>query len=341
MPNDLHPLAENGRLLIVRLGSMGDIVHALPAAAALRRRYPHAQIDWLVESRWAPLVASAQVASRVIPLEPNAWGAIGSLIRGLRATRYDWAVDFQGLYKSAVCAFLCGAPRRLGFSRPREAGARAFYTDRADPPDVHVVKRNLHLATQLGAAGVAAAFPAFTMDPQAQSYVRDALSAAGVSRYYMLSPGGGWRSKCWPAEQYGHLHRRIAERCRLRAIVSYGPGEKALAEAVRLVAGDSAPVLLPMDIPQLMAALAGCEFFIGADTGPLHLAAALGRRVVGLYGPTDPQRNGPVGGGHVVLRNAGSDATTYKRGDDFSPAMRSLRIEQVEAAVAQWLEAAP
>jgi len=334
MPTRLTTLEPNARILVVRLGSLGDIVLTLPAVQALRQRYPQARIDWLVETKWLPLLESVPLASNVIPLAKDSWGEIWRVMRTLRATRYQWAIDFQGLYKSALCAYFSGARQRLGFWDPREAGARMFYNEPLMlPPRVtHAAQRNLALASLLGAADGLPEFPEFSEQPAAASYVRDALAQAGMERYYVISPGGGWRSKCWPAEDYGHLHRRFAEKHRLRAIVSYGPGEKALAESVRVVAGEPAPLLLPMSIPQLIAALRGCEFFVGADTGPLHLAAALGRRTVALFGPTDPRRNGPLGIHHQILRNVSEEQTTYKRGADYSPAMRSIKVEQVLAA---------
>ncbi len=327
-------LEPDSRILAVRLGSLGDIVLAMPAVYALRKRYPAAQIDWLVETKWLPVLASAQFGITPIPIERDSWGEIVRVLRGLRRTKYHWAIDFQGLYKSALCSFFSGARLRAGFDSPRESGARVFYTHRVrmPPPVKHAAHRYLSLASFLGAADGTMEFPGFSMQPAAEAYVRDALHKAGMERYYVVSPGGGWRSKSWPAEEYGHLHRRLADRNRLRAIVSYGPGERALAESVRLVAGEPSPLVLPMTIPQLIAALRHCEFFVGADTGPLHLAAALGRPTVGLFGPTDPARNGPVGSQHQVLRNVNDEETTYKRGADYSPAMRSIKVEQVLAA---------
>ncbi len=338
MPEAAPTLAPDSRVLIVRLGSMGDIVHALPAVHALRRRFPQARLDWLVERKWAPLLECAAVASNVLPLDRDSWGALWQAIRGLRRTRYDWAIDFQGLYKSAVCAWLSGAARRIGHGQTREGGASQFYTlSVATTLNLHVAHMHLTLANVLGATDGLPVFPEFTTPPAAEAFADRALAEHRLDKFYAVSPGGGWRSKLWPAEEYGHLHRRLAERYGLRAVVSFGPGEKALAESLRMVAGDPPPVVLTMDIPQLIAVLRRCEFFVGADTGPLHLAAALGRPVVALFGPTDPLRNGPVGTQHIVIRNAAQAETTYKRGDHYSAAMQSIRVEQVLDAVARVL----
>jgi lipopolysaccharide heptosyltransferase I len=338
MAEAIRTLAPDSRVLIVRLGSMGDIVHALPAVAALRRRFPQVQMDWLVERKWAALVESTSVASNVLPLDRDSWGALWQAIRGLRRNRYDWAIDLQGLYKSAVCAWLSGARRRIGHSQTRESGASQFYTlSVATILNRHVAHMHLSLANVLGATDALPVFPEFTVPAAAEAFAEAALAEHRLERFYVLSPGGGWRSKLWPAEQYGHLHRRVAERFGLRAVVSFGPGEKALAESVRLVAGEPSPVVLGMDIPQLIAVLRRCEFFVGADTGPLHLAAAVGRPVVALFGPTDPRRNGPLGTQHIVIRNVGDAETTYRRGENYSPAMQSIRVEQVLDAVGRLL----
>lgn len=332
------------RILIVRLGSMGDIVHALPVAAALRDAAPSARLDWIVEPHWCPLLEGSPVLSNLRTLDRHHWRSALAGIRELRAARYDAVLDLQGLYKSAILSRLTGAPRRIGFAPAfaREPGAARFYTDRITPPAsaAHVIEQNLSLAAALlppPVSPLSIRFP-LTVPSDADAFLDSELAARGLDAFYLISPGGGWRSKCWPAERFGHLHRRIAERTGLRAVVSFGPGEKALAEAVRLVAGDPPPLLLPLTLPQLMAVARRARFTVAGDTGPLHLAAALGTRVIGLYGPTDPQRNGPWGAQHVVIRNARASDTTYKRGADFSPSMLSITVEQVESAVARILE---
>lgn len=333
----MPPASVIERILIVRLGSMGDIVHAMPAVHALRAAHPHAQIDWLVETKWRALVAALPEVNNVLELDRSSFGEILRAIRKLRATNYDCVVDFQGLYKSAVISFFSGASRRIGLASEaaREGGAALFYSERVRPVTMHVVEHNLELATRVGAPQAKPVFPKLMIPPEATTYVAKAIADAGVDRFYVISPGGGWRSKCWPAEQYGHLHRRLAEKNHLRAIVSYGPGEKALAETVRMVAGDPPPIVLALNIPQLMAVLQRATFAVGGDSGPLHLAAAIGTPVVGLYGPTDPARNGPLGSRSVIVRNAAE--TTYKRDDEVSPAMRSIRVEQVIGAVEELL----
>lgn len=322
------------RLLIVRLSSMGDLVHTLPALAALRAAHPAATIDWVVERKWAELLEGCAQISEVIPQDRGA-GAALRLIRKLRARRYDLALDFQGLYKSAALAFFSGAKRRIGFdaAHAREGGAARFYSHRVSPQGAHVVEMNLSLVRAAGAARASPAPVLLPVSAAADAFIDRQLESRNLTDYYVISPGGGWRSKCWPAEQYGHLHRKLAERHGWRGIVTYGPGERALAEAVRMVAGEPAPFVLGTDVAQLKALLRRARFVVAADSGPLHLAAALGTPVVGLYGPTSPKRNGPYGQLEHVVRNASDEQATYQRGREYSALMLSIRVEQVIAAI--------
>jgi len=251
-------------------------------------------------------------------------------------------VDFQGLYKSGALAFFSGAKQRVGFaaSHARESGAIRFYTQRVAPTGMHVVDMNRELARAARAGEGPAQFPLHVSDT-ANTWLDRQLEARKLADFYVLCPGGGWRSKCWPAEQYGHLHRKLAERHGWLGVVTYGPGERALAEAARLVAGEPEPFVLGTDVAQLKALLHRAKVVVAADTGPLHLAAALGTPVVGLFGPTDPQRNGPYGQLDSVVRNARPDQTTYQRGRDYSPLMQSIRVEQVIEAIERRLRLTP
>jgi len=335
------------RLLLVRLGSLGDIIHTLPVAAALRAAFPAAHISWLVDQRWRPLLDLVTGLDAVQSLEPGGWSGLRAVIGRVRREHLECVVDAQGLYKSAVLARLSGVPLRVGFDRAsaRESGAAMFYNVRVSPKFGHRIDKNMSLAAALGAPPLTAGTPAEQLFPlrvpsAAEASLREMLRARGVERYFMLSPGGGWVSKCWPAERYGELHRRLAARLGYGGVVTYGPGERSLADAVRDSAGSPEPLLLELDLPQLVAALRGAQFFIGADTGPLHASVALGTPVVGLYGPTDPAQTGPYCRADVVVRNARPHETTYSRGASHAPSMLSITVAQVEEAVVQRLAAA-
>ena len=326
------------RFLLIRLGSLGDIIHALPAAAALRDTFPGSRIDWAVERKWARLLEGNPDITNAIPIDRRTPGGIANAARALRAAKYSCAIDFQALYKSAFLAFVSRAPRRVGFqsSYAREGPAALFYTERLNPRGPHKVDHNLTLAEH---AGALKSQPRFPMAIRAEDEERAERELANnkLSEFFVLNPGGGWQSKCWPVERYGKLHRELAQRYGWRGVVTFGPGEDDLARQAIEAAGDPRPAAIPLALGPLMAVLRRAKFVVSADTGPLHLAAALGAPAVGLFGPTDPARNGPYGLKDIVVRNPRFCDTTYRRGKAYSPAMLSIGIEQALEAVARRL----
>lgn len=328
------------KFLLVRLGSMGDIIHALPAAAALRDAFPSAQIDWAVEPRWTRLLKGNPDLNRVIEVRRTSPAGLLATFKTIRASHYTCALDFQALYKSALVAFGSRAPRRIGFTSgyAREGLAAVFYTERLNPRGPHKVDHNLTLAYAAGARKPAAARFPLVIDPEDDEAASRELARHALTEFFVLNPGGGWASKCWPAERYGELHRKLAARFGWRGIVTFGPGEENLANEVIRAAGEPPPIALPLALGPLMALLRRAKFVVSADTGPLHLASALGAPVVGLYGPTDPSRNGPYSCADVVVRNAHASVTTYNREASHSPSMLSITVEQVLGAIGRRLE---
>jgi heptosyltransferase-1 len=324
----------DARFLLVRLGSLGDIVHALPAAAALRESFPYARIDWAVDPKWMRLLEGNPDLSEVIPFDRRSSGGIAGAIRRLRDAHYSCAIDFQALYKSALISFASGAASRIGFqsSYAREGFAALLYTDRLNPRGAHKVEHNLTLVEHAGARPATPRFP-LAIHAEDEERIAGELAAHGLNEYFVLNPGGGWRSKCWPAERYGELHRKLVKHYGWRGVVTFGPGEEAMARTVIEAAGKAPPVALPLRLGPLLALLRRAEFVVSADTGPLHLASALGSPVVGLFGPTDPARNGPYAAGDIVVRNLRVSETTYGRGPSYSAAMLSITVEQVFEAI--------
>jgi heptosyltransferase I len=322
------------RIVLVRLSSLGDIVHTLPAAAALRDSFPPARLDWIIDPRWARLLQGNPDLSDVVCLDRSGAAGIAATAQKLRKAKYTCAIDFQGLYKSALLAFASGAPQRIGFqfSYAREGLAALLYTDRLNPSGAHKVEHNLTLAAGAGAKIAAPRFP-LTIRSEDDDAIERALAEAKLDEFFVLNPGGGWISKCWPAERYGALHLLLARRYGWRGVVSVGPGEEGLARKVVETSGDPPAISLTLPLGPLMALLRRAKFVVSADTGPLHLASALGAPVVGLYGPTDPSRNGPYSTEDVVVRNPRASETTYDRGSSYSPAMLSITEEQVLDAI--------
>ena len=331
------------RFLLVRLGALGDIVHAIPVAAALARAFPSARIDWLVSARHRHLLDLVPVIDRRIAINDrgSAGGeSLGAAIRELRRTGYDVVFDLQGLVKSAVLARLSGAPRVIGFTSTylRERLARPFYTDVYDPGGggmydprerSHVVQMNLGL---LNAVGITAAAVEFPIDHTDTDTARAMRERAG-GRYILANPGAAWPNKRWPAERYGALARTMAARQGLRTIVSWGPGEEALAQAVVHEAGGAALLSPKTSIADLVALIHGAALMVSGDTGPTHIAAALGTPIVGIYGPTRPSRNGPWAPGDITLSRDALCRCHHLR-QCTQPRMCLLDIDAAEVAAA-------
>ena len=207
------------RFLLVRLGSLGDVIFTLPTLAALRDTFPDAQIDWVIDRRWAPLLARNPDLSHMISLPDRSVGAFLNCARSLRASKYTCAIDIQGLYKSALLARLSGAPRRIGFTSAfvREGGAAMFYTERVAPREPHMVGQNLELAMAAGARAGSPRFPLHVSEA-ARAKIDNLLKENAWQQYAVLSPGGGWRSKCWPPERFGAVARILWETPRLASV---------------------------------------------------------------------------------------------------------------------------
>src|ERR1700739_3590483 len=295
----------DARFLVVRLGSLGDIVHTFPAVAALRASFASGEIVWLTHPRWVELVASSGLASEVWPVDSRDLRSVRQVIAKTRATRWHAAIDYQGLWKAAFLPFFGGVRKRIGFSSAtiREMGVPILYTDRVVCKATHIAEQNGELSLRAGSSHTVGRFSLRVCDNE-EARVRSDLRQSGVDRYVVLSPGGGWRSKCWPADRFGVLCERIHTELGLRCVINYGPGEESLAEEVRRASAASNPAIYAGELGPLMALLHGAQCIVGGDTGPLHLAVALGTRAVALFGPTDPARNGPYPPTDLVLRSS-------------------------------------
>lgn len=317
------------RFLVVRLGSLGDIVHTFPAVAALRASFPAAQIVWLTHPRWVDLVASSGLATEIWPIDSRDLANVRAVVEKIRAQSWDVAIDYQGLWKSALLPFLGGVRKRIGFSSEtiREFGVPLLYTDRVRAKTVHIADQNGELSLRAGTSKAVAAVKLLVGDTHRQRVCSD-LKAAGIDRYIVLSPGGGWRSKCWPAERFGDLCQRVRESLKMRCVINYGPGEEGLAADVKAASGSAEPVAYDGELGQLMALLQGAKCIVGGDTGPLHLAIALGTRAVAIFGPTNPARNGPYPPQQFVLRDPEA-VTTHNRDLGTAPSLLKISAEQV------------
>jgi heptosyltransferase I len=304
-----------GRILVVRLGAMGDIVHALPAVASLKHGFPGWQVTWVVEPRWAPLLEGNPFVDRVVRLDRGTGAGLARAWRELRAERFDFAVDFQGLIKSVLVACAARTERIYGFDRSvaREPLAAMFYSDRVPARAVHRVDRNLELAAAAGAPIALHAFPL----PRGR-----AEGDLPAGDFVLASPLSGWRSKQWPLDCYARLARRLRLEAGVPLVVNGPPSER------ETLAGVAGAMLHLSSIEGLIDATRRAAAVVGVDSGPLHLAAALARPGAAIFGPTDPAQTGPYGGTFTVLRSPDA-VTSYKRGGEIDPSMRAITPDAV------------
>ncbi len=319
-------------ILLVRLGAMGDVVQTLPAAAELRRCFPQGRLTWAIESRWAPLLRGNPHLDQVVEVPLKRWREakwrrttrreIADFRLGLRQMQFDLAVDYQGLVKSAAVAFLSGAERVYGFDRPqlREPLAAAVYSNRVRAESRHVVDRYRELAAStrgLRPAG-AAAFPLPTGETEADL----------PDNYVIASPHAGWGAKQWPFAHYAALADLLWSRRRIPLLIDCPPDGGETAAAIARRAASGAVVAHASDLEGLIAATRRASAVVGLDSGPLHLAAALGKPGAAIFGPTDPARNGPYGKSIAVLRSPDAE-TAYRRGKTPAASMRAVTPQAV------------
>jgi lipopolysaccharide heptosyltransferase II len=293
------------RILLIKPSSLGDIVHALPTVASLRSIFPAAHLAWLVKREWAGLVERAEGVDAVWPVDPGIVGWL-SRVPGLRAEGFDLVVDLQGLLRSGVMAWLSGSPARIGFSSGRE-GSPLFYSQRVavPTPDMHAVDRYLLVAVALGAA--AGLTPAFRFRPlpgdeqQLGALLRDHGLSPDIP-WIAMNVSARWPTKRWPLEYFAQAADRLQHDGAGRVVLFGGPGDRIQVDAVKR-AMRTEPVDLTGETPVglLPALLKSAAVLVSNDSGPMHVAAAVGTPVVALFGPTNPVRTGPYGAGQVVL----------------------------------------
>jgi heptosyltransferase-1 len=344
------------KILIVRLGALGDILHALPAVTGMRAALPQATIGWLIEEKWSELLAADGTAvdgptSTLKPvvnlihtvniarwrkrkLHPSTITEFRSMLKEIQRTGYDVALDFQGAIKSAILGRWSGAATKAGFVDPREPLARFLYSAKFSRSGNHVIEQDHAMAAEalqkyLGSTRLKLLAPKLPKDPSAEAWAEAEIKRLGIASYVIVNPGAGWGAKQWPPERFGDVAKALA-RHNLKTLVNAGPGEEALAEAVVQASGGNAFVV-QCSVGQLIALTRRTRLMIGGDTGPLHLAAALGIPVIGLYGPTDPVRTGPFGTRAVALRKPESK-TTFSHHRHADEGLLKISTEEVIAA---------
>jgi heptosyltransferase-1 len=299
----------DGAILVVRLSAMGDILHALPAASSLKLSFPGRELIWVVDTAWIPLLEQNPHIDRLVSFERKRLDTWRTARRELRQSHYAFAVDFQGLIKSALVARAASPRRIFGYNREqaREGLAATFYTDPVSSPSLHAVDRGLDLAAAAGATVLTKEFPLPAGRPE---------GSLPEGPFVLASPLAGWASKQWPLEYFNELGQILQRESGVPLVLNAAvPLPNVTQTHASTLAG-------------LIDATRRATAVIGVDSGPMHLAAALGKPGVAIFGPTDPARNGPYGGTLTVLRSPAAP-TSYKREETIAPSMREISPRMV------------
>ena len=341
------------RILIVRLSAMGDIIHAMPAVAGLRRDFPDSRIDWAIEERWAslltarkstpggddlPLSPEQPLANVVHPVHMRRWrqsplsrntrSEVRALRARLRELQYDHAIDLQGAIRSALLAKASGAKVIAGALQPRELPARWWYNVKAHAPAEHVIDQAAETVSAAFGRVIEPDLAPLPMSGETERWAGELLRTTS-GPFAIVNPGAGWGAKCWPADRYSALVRILGEHG-ICSLVNAGPGESDLARKV--CAGNEASArVVECSLPQLIALTRRAALFVGGDTGPVHLASAMSIPVLAIFGPTDPARNGPYGGRYAVLRNPESKRDHSRRTEP-ERGLLGITVDQVAEA---------
>ena len=334
---------------------MGDILHSIPAASALRSAHSNWTIGWAVEPRWQGLFrARSEIAVRGDgmplvdnvhlvnakgwarrPLHPATLSEIAGLRRGLRAACYDVCVDLQGAVRSALVGRAAGAARMIGEDDPREAPARVFFAERVKTAGRHVIEQSTEVLNAIAGEILPTTPSLLPRDAAAENWVRALLRDRVKAPFAIINPGAGWGAKRWPVERYGIVARGLADRG-YGVVVNAGPDEVDLAQELVKSSGGAAIFAVP-SLVELIELTRNSSLTIAGDTGPLHLACTLGKPVVGIFGPTDPARNGPYGCDFRVLRHPESKRDHSRRSEP-EAGLLTIAPEAVLSAAIELLE---
>lgn len=320
------------KILIVKPSSLGDIVHSLPFLNALKERFPKAEIHWVIAKGFEDLLTGHPMVKKIWVINKDIWKKLSQitssiheiriLLKELRNERYDIVIDLQGLLRSGVITRATGSLVRIGFEEARE-GSRFFYTSKIEGgKDIHAVDRYLKIAAFLGCDITEVCFP-LPLYAESSLVTRCSLLS---DDYAVIVPGARWKTKRWPPEKFGELSSLLP----IRTVIVGGRGDKSIAKEILASSGGKSVSLVgKTDLKGLIEIIRGARFMVSNDSGPMHIAAALGIPVFAIFGPTDPLRTGPYGEGHTVIREDVSCAPCFKRTCDDMKCMKGLSVKKV------------
>ncbi|MBN2713155.1 MAG: glycosyltransferase family 9 protein [Planctomycetes bacterium] len=327
-------MSEGMRILIVKLSAIGDVIHGMPAACAIKKKYPDAYLGWVVEKTASPLLQN-HPAIDWLKVVPRKWlksfSTVMELRREMREQNFDIAVDLQGLSKSAIVSWLSGAKRRIGFGGAEGREISTWLNNELVRSEkAHVIDKNLDLLAPLGITEPAVEFG---LEPDGEESAKAEASLRDINinvPFAVVNPGAGWPSKRWPLARYAEIARRMHKDFKIPSVVVWA-GEEEKAWALEIVAGAEGAAVMgpPTTLRELAALLKKAAIFVGSDTGPLHIATAVGTPCVGLYGPMPWERNGPYGDGHVAIQKMRIDGTSRERRNATKESMDAISADDV------------
>lgn len=332
------------KILIVKLGAIGDVVHAMPVLRTLRANLPSAYIAWVIEEKAAPLLRGNPDIDDLIVINTKRWrkkisleslGEIRQFIASLRGKKIDLAIDLQGLIKSGAISWLSGAKTVIGFkSAHRREYLNGIFTNLKAGPEngkTHIIDIYLSLLNPLN-LDISRKNVLFNIPGEDEHYINDFIIQNGLSGdkpLIAVNPGAGWETKKWGAKNYASLADMILEDNKCNAMITWGPGEEKLAKEIKDLMKHNVVISPPTSLTQSIALLKRCNLLVAADTGPLHIGAALGIKTAAIFGPSDPNRNGPYGEGHQILHKKLECGNCYKRICSTTLCMKQIRVEDV------------
>lgn len=326
------------RILIVKLSSIGDVVHTLPVLSALRKKYPESYIAWVVKKKAADIIASHPHLNEVILYE-----GVRKTAQRLRSLKFDLAIDLQGLFRSGLLTFLSGAKTRLGFSRANSRELSYLFLNLRVTPeeeDRHVIDKNLSLLRPLGIEVKEKEFIIPVSDKN-KEYIASFLREKGIAPNDLLialNPGASWSSKLWPEERWAELTDRLIEKLKAKAIFLWGPEERKTVDSIVARMENRPLISCRTNLKELAVLISKCQLFVGGETGPLHIACALNIPTVALIGPTDSVRNGPYGEGHMVIEKDLPCRGCWRHECRRLDCMRLITVDEVFSAVERELQ---
>jgi lipopolysaccharide heptosyltransferase I len=324
------------KILVVKPSSLGDVVHSLPFLNVLRETFPKSEIHWVIAKGLEDLLTGHPMINKIWIINKDTWKKLSHirdslyeiriLLKGLKEERYDIVVDLQGLLRSGIITAFTAAPLRVGFQEARE-GSRFFYTHRVKGgKGIHAVDRYLKIAAFLGCDITEVCFP-LPLFADSSLVTRYSLP---TNNYAVIAPGARWETKKWPPEKFGELTSCLP----VQTVIVGSKGDEAIAEeVVALSKGKAMSLAGKTNLRELIEIIRGAQVFVSNDSGPMHIAAALGVTVFAIFGPTDPERTGPYGKGHTVIREDISCAPCFKRSCDDLKCMENLSAEKVLEAM--------